>query len=146
MGLAYNNDVAAKCFTHYIAEGQWQTFTNFLQTSVHFFSFLMDGTSDVSKTEDEDVVILYCKKDDFSKQMQSCTRYSNPYKADIDGLVHCLGDVVKNSLQIQNVCDCSKALEFKPLLIRGGTDGASVNIPLHKSIRSELQEYLPWLY
>ena len=45
MGVAYNNNVAAKCFTHYIAEGQRQTFTNFLQANVHFFSFLMDGTS-----------------------------------------------------------------------------------------------------
>ena len=68
---------------------------------------------------------------------------SNPYKADTDGLVHCLGDALKNSLQIQNVCDCSKVLEVKPVLIGGGTDGASVNIAQHKSIRSKLQEYLP---
>ena len=109
----------------------------------------MDGTSDVSKTKYEAVVILYCKKDDFAKQMQSCTGYlavSNPYKADTTGLVHCLGDVLKNSSQIQNVCDCSKVLEVKPVLIEGGTDVASVNIAQHKSIRSKLQEYLPWLY
>ena len=62
------------------------------------------------------MVILYCKKDDCSKEMQSCTRclaVSHPYKADTDGLVHCLGDVLKNSLQIQNVCDCSKVLEVR---------------------------------
>ena len=96
------------------------------------------------------MVILYCKKDDFPKQMQFCTQYlhavSNPYKADTNGLLHCLGDVLKNSLQIQNVCECFKVLEVKPVLIGGGTDGASVNIAQHKSIRSKLRNYLPWLY
>ena len=61
----------------------------FLKTNVCFFSFLMDGTTDVSKTEDEAIVILYCKKDDFAKQMQLCARYltvTNPNKADADGL------------------------------------------------------------
>ena len=90
MGLAYNNYVAAKCFTHYIAESQWKAFVNFLKTNVHFFSFLMDGTTDVSNTEDEAIAILYCKKDDFSKQIESCTRYlgvTNPNKADANGLL-----------------------------------------------------------
>ena len=58
----------------------------------------MDGTTDVSKTEDEAIVILYCKKDEFAKQMQSCTRYlavANPNKADADGLLQCLEEVLK---------------------------------------------------
>ena len=79
----------------------------------------MDGTTDVSKTEDEAIVILYCKKDDFAKQMQLCARYltvTNPNKADADGLLQCLEEVLKNTLQIQNVCDNSKVLETKPLL------------------------------
>ena len=58
----------------------------------------MDGTTDVSKTEDEAIVILYCKKDEFAKQIQSCTRYlavANPNKADADGLLQCLEEVLK---------------------------------------------------
>ena len=74
MGLAHNNNVAAKCFTHYIAESQWQGCVSFLKTNVYFFSFLMDGTTDVSKIEDKAIVILYCIKDKFAKRMQSCTR------------------------------------------------------------------------
>ena len=31
----------------------------FVEASVHFFSFLMDGTTDVSKMEDEAVVMMY---------------------------------------------------------------------------------------
>ena len=97
-GYGFNNDVAAKCFTHYIAESQWQGFVSVLKTNVHFFSFLMDVTTDVSKTEDEAIVILYCKKDEFAKQIQSCTRYlavANPNKADADSLLQCLEEVLK---------------------------------------------------
>ena len=47
LGLSYNNDVAAKCFTHYIAESQRRTHKKFVEQSVCFFSFLMDGTTDV---------------------------------------------------------------------------------------------------
>ena len=98
MGIAYNNNVAAKCFTHYIAESQRQGFIRFLKTNVHFFSFLMDGTTGVSKTENKAVVILYCKKDEFAKQMQSCTRYlavANPNKTDADGHLQYLEEVLK---------------------------------------------------
>ena len=59
----------AMCFTHYIAESQCLGYVSFLKTNVYFFSFLMNGTTDISKTEDEAIVILYCKKDEFAKQM-----------------------------------------------------------------------------
>ena len=60
---------AAMCFTHYIAESQCLGCVSSLKTNVYFFSFLMNGTTDVSKTEDEAIIILYCKKDEFAKQM-----------------------------------------------------------------------------
>ena len=107
------------------------------------------STGSISNNEDEAIVILYCKKDDFSKQIQSCTRYlavTNPNKADANGLLQCLGEVLKNILQIQNICECSKVLEAKPVLVGGGTDGASVNIAHHTSIKSKLQHCLPWIY
>ena len=58
----------------------------------------MNGTTDVSKTENEAIVILYCNKDEFAKQLLSCTRYltvANPTKADTDGLLQCLEEVLK---------------------------------------------------
>ena len=58
----------------------------------------MDVTTDVGKTEDEAIVILYCKKDEFAKQIQSCTRYlavANPNKADADSLLQCLEEALK---------------------------------------------------
>ena len=68
----------------------------------------------------------------------------NLNKADTDGGIE---EVLKNTLQIQNDCDHSEVLEAKPLLVGGGTDGTSVNLAQHTtSIRSKLQNSLPWLY
>ena len=110
----------------------------------------MDVTTDVSKTEDEAIVILYYKKDEFAKQIQSCTRYlavANPNKADADSLLQCLEEVLKYPTDtIHYICDHSKVLGTKPLLVRGGTYGASVNLAQHTSIRSKLQNYLPGIY
>ena len=47
LGLLYTNDVAAKSFTHYIAESQQKSYTDFFKENVPYFSFLMDGTTDV---------------------------------------------------------------------------------------------------
>jgi len=63
LGTSYNNNVSAKCFTHYIAESQRKAHKEFVEASVPFFSFLMDRTTDVSKMEDEAVVMMYCRKD-----------------------------------------------------------------------------------
>ncbi len=37
-------------------------------------------------------------------------------------------------------------LKMQPILVGGGTDGASVNIAQHSRIKQELQAALPWLY
>ena len=92
LGVAYRNDVSARSFTHFIAESQRRSFIHSL-ANTHFISFLMDGTTDAGKIEDELVVALYCKKDDVSKEIKSCARYLSvvtPNKADADGLV--IGD------------------------------------------------------
>lgn len=56
LGFAYKTEVSAKTFTRYIAESQRQ---NFLQSfsSLNFYSFLMDGSTDVGNVEDELVLI-----------------------------------------------------------------------------------------
>ena len=149
LGLSYTNDVAAKCFSHYIAESQWKSHADFVQENVPYFSFLMDGTTDVSKMEDEAVVMLYCKKDDFTKEIKSCTRYlsvANPNAITTDGLLQCLEEVLKHMVGIQDICEPSSVLGVKPILVGGGTDGASVNISQHNSIKARLLESIPWIF
>ena len=92
LGVAYKNDVSAKSFTHFIAQSQCDSFVRSLSNS-HYFSFLMDGTTDSGKVEDELVVVLYCKQDGIVKEIRVCARYLSvvtPNKADTDGLVDCL--------------------------------------------------------
>ena len=52
LGVAYKNDVSGKPITHYIAQSQSQhdCFICSLPNS-HYFSFLMDGTTDLGKVE-----------------------------------------------------------------------------------------------
>ena len=48
LGVAYRNDVSVKSFTRFIAQSQRDCFISSL-TKLHFFSFLMDGTTDSGK-------------------------------------------------------------------------------------------------
>lgn len=69
----------------------------------------------------------------------SCCRFLaivEPTKADADGLIESLGRALK-LLGIENVSD--KAGDRKPILVGGGTDGASVNIAEHKGRKGKLQ-------
>ena len=147
LGVAYKNDVSAKSFTHYIAQSQRDHYVSSLSKS-HYFSFLMDGTTDSGKVEDELVVVLYCKQDDVAKEIRTCARYLSvvtPNKADSDGLVDCLKEALTR-LKIDNVLDRDAVLSGKPVLIGGGTDGASVNVGQHNSMRAKLQDALQWLF
>ena len=147
LGVAYRNDVSAKSFTHFIAESQRKSFIHSL-ADTHFVSFLMEGTTDAGKVEDELVVALYCRKDDVSKEVKSCARYLSvvtPNKADADGLVNCLGEALKR-LQIEDVLDKDGVLGVQPVLVGGGTDGASVNISQHNGMRGTMERALPWLF
>ena len=88
LGIAYKNDVSAKSFTHFIAETQRRNFIDCL-SKLHFFSVLMDGTTDAGRVEDELVVTVHCKKDDVAREIKSCARYLavvTPIKCDADGL------------------------------------------------------------
>ena len=105
LGVAYKNDVSAKSFTHFSAQSQRDRyrFVHFLSNS-HYFSFLMDGTTDLGKVEDELVVVLYCKQDDVVKEIRACARYLSvvTHKADTDGLVDSLKEALK-TLKIDDV-------------------------------------------
>ena len=147
LGVAYRNDVSAKSFTGFIAQSQRDCFVRSL-ANLHFFSFLMDGTTDSGKVEDELVVVLYCQQDDVHKEIRSCARYLSvvtPNKADTDGLVNCLRKALQR-LRIDDILDRDAVLSTKPILIGGGTDGASVNIGQHNSMKSKLQGTLEWLF
>ena len=101
---------SAKNFTHYnITEAQRHTFKEGL-SSVHFFSFLMDGSVDADNAEDELIVILYCMKDNSSEEIRSCTRFFSvqaPSRADAAWLIECLGDALKK-LGIDDLLDQAK--------------------------------------
>ena len=90
LGQAYATKDSAKSFTHYIAEVQHTAFIQHL-SSTHFFSFLMDGTTDAGNIEEELIVIMSFCKDDIAGEVRSFARYFNvdvPKKANADGS-HC---------------------------------------------------------
>ena len=49
-------------------------------------------------------------------------------------------------LGIKNVHDKEEVLNVHPFVVGGGTDGASVNIGQHSSIKDEMQKALPWIF
>jgi len=76
----------------------------------------MDGTTDVSKMA---VAMMYCKKDDFLKEIKSCMRclsVSNPNRTNADGLLQCVREVLKQTMGIEDICEPSSILQVKPIL------------------------------
>ena len=149
LGFAYKTDVSAKTFTHYIAESQRQSFYDCL-TESHFYSFLMDGSTDSGNVEDELVLVQYCAQDDATQEVRSCIRFLSvevPTKADATGLIKCAENALRK-LGVDNILDRSSVLGVQnmPILIGGGTDGASVNIAEHNGMKGKMQRELPWLY
>ena len=47
---------------------------------------------------------------------------------------------------IQDVCEASSILQVKPILVGGSSDGASVNVSQHNSLRAQLLESVPWIF
>ena len=149
LGESYKTKDSAKIFTHYIAESQRQGFFHSLSTA-HFFSFMMDGTTDAGNIEDELIVILYCKKDDATEEIKSCARYYTveiPTRADADGLIKCLGNALKD-FGVEDILKRASVLgaEGKPVLVGAGTDGASVNLGEQNGMKGKMQKEIPWLY
>ena len=150
LGIAYKTKESAKSFVHYIAESQRASFIRSL-SKCRFYSFLMDGSTDSGNIEDELIVIMYCIKDDVAEKVKSCARFFEVQvpdgRADADGLILCLGRALEK-LGIQNVLDKDSVLgvESKPILVGGGTDGASVNVAEQNGMKGKLQRELPWIH
>ncbi len=70
-----------------------------------------------------------------------------PTKANADGLIACLGNA-QQIFGIDNILDRVNVLgvQGKPILIGGGTDGASVNIAKQNGMKGKLQKELPRLH
>ena len=47
---------------------------------------------------------------------------------------------------IENVYAKGEVLKGQPIVVGGGSDGASVNIAQHNSIKGEMQRALPWVF
>ena len=111
----------------------------------------MDGSTDAGNVEDEVVALLHCRKDDAAEVVRSCSRYFSvqvPEKADADGLVKCLGTALCE-LGIENILDQASVLgtdDSRPILVGGGTDGASVNIAEQNGMKGQKQRQIPWLF
>ncbi len=120
---------------------------------MHFYSFLMDGTTDAGNVEDELIVIMGFQKDDTAGEVGTFARYFSlevPAKADADGLIGCLqkavGTIGPSAPRENSVLSKTSVLETKPILVGGGTDGASVNVMSQNGMRGKMQRELPWLF
>ena len=70
----------------------------------------------------------------------------SPEKADADGLLKYLSNALQ-PLGVTDVLDQANVIGVsgKPVLVGGGTDGASVNVAQHSGMRGKMQSALPWL-
>lgn len=78
LGMSYTTKDSAKSFSYYIAQAQRNNFIKILSSS-HFYSFLMDGTTDAGNVEDELIVVMGFKKDDTAHEVGSFARYGVLY-------------------------------------------------------------------
>ena len=149
VGHAYRTAASAKQFTHYIAQSQRQQFLQDL-SSKKFYSFLMDGSTDSGKIEQELVVVLSFMKDDMAQEIRSQSRFfalTPPESADCHGLLKCLSQALSPILSGDDVVQQDSILgsDTKPALVGGGTDGASVNIADQNGMKGMMLRANPWL-
>ena len=149
LGTSYKTKDSAKNFTHYIAMAQRQQFFQSLQ-EINFFSFIVDGSTDAGRIEDEIVMMMFCKRNEKAEEINSCVRYLSievPGRADANGLIKCVGNALK-FVGIEDVLDKTKVLgvEEKPVIVGGETDGAAVNVSEHSGMKGIMQRALPWLF
>ena len=149
LGQNYKTPDSAKLFTH-IAEAQRKSFLHSLART-SFISFLMNGSTDSGNLEQEFVFVLFCKKDGATQQIRSVTRclaVVTPKSRTAEGLVDCLEEALSrlNIKFSEEIDHPSTSQDYIPILVGGGSDGASVNIGCHNSVKEKLQTLFPWLF
>ena len=105
LGATYKNRDSGRNFVHYIAESQRQQLLDDL-ASCHFYSVLMDGSTDKDRVENELFVVLFCRRNDTLQEIRTCARYFcvlEPTRTNADGLVECLCRALK-SVGILKIC------------------------------------------
>ena len=115
LGQAYKTCESAHKFVHYVAESQRQAMLSGCLSVKHFFSCLMDGSTDKGKVEIDLFVILYCHKDSNTEEVKTTVKFLSvvePMKADADGLISCLNDALK-PMGIDDILDSEDALLSK---------------------------------
>ena len=110
----------------------------------------MDQQTQVMWRMSSVLAAMYCAQDDATQEVRSCIRFLSvevPTKADATGLIKCAENALRK-LGVDNILDRSSVLGVQnmPILIGGGTDGASVNIAEHNGMKGKMQRELPWLY
>ena len=113
---------------------------------ITLFQLLIDRTTDVGNQEDELIVLLYCSKDGTTQEITPCTRYlsiHSPGKADANGFLSCVSKALK-LMGVENVLDRDSVIgvEGRPVLVGGGTAGASVNVGDHTGLKAQMQQTL----
>ena len=149
LGFAYKTKDSEKTFVRYIARRQRESFLHTFSTG-HFFSFLMDSSTDAGNIEDELIAVMYCFVHKEVQKMRSCVRYlsvKEPAKADARGLIAYFCDAMKD-IGLDNFLYKASVLgiEDKPIVVGGGTDGAAVNVGEQRRMKSTMQEALPCLF
>ena len=71
VGHAYIMASSAKLFTHYIAQCQYDEFLS----QILYYSFLIDGSTDAGRVEQELIILLSFKKDDTAREIKSYARF-----------------------------------------------------------------------
>ena len=114
LGPAYRTPDSTKSFTAFIAVCQRNDFLGKLKKCSHFFSILMDGTTDLGNKEEEIVAMVYCYKNEVAQEITSCTRYwsvHSPEKCDANGLLLCFGASLE-LLGVKSILDTDSVLEL----------------------------------
>ena len=124
VGQTYTNEKACVAFIHYIANTERKITTEILENAP-FFSLISDGSTDSSRQEAE---ILYVRA---AHQGHVKTRFvgiKNVAKADADGIVHAVKQLMNNSYS-----------DWQAKIVGYAADGASVMQGIDNGVITKLR-------
>jgi len=141
IGTSYVNENAGKTFCKFIAQARMMDLCKAV-TDTGFFSILMDGSTDVSKIDDELFLVQWCDVNGADEKIHSRMEYFTvirPKSGDANGMFECL----QSALQEFGIATL-KAEKCK-MLVGIGTDGASVNIAA-AGLKGLVEGELQWVF
>jgi len=141
IGTSYVNENTRKTFCKFIAQARMMDLCKAV-TDTSFFSILMDGSTDVSKIDDELFLVQWCDVNGADEKIHSRMEYFTvirPKSGDANGMFECL----QSALQEFGIATL-KAEKCK-MLVGIGTDGASVNIAA-AGLKGLVEGELQWVF